>query len=82
MNELTAMSNANKQKMRETLRNVDPEKLAGAETLEDSISLAVAHNLESQISSGSSEDIDITVDKTVVMINVSDKFFLEAEVIE
>ena len=78
MNELTAMSNANKQKMRETLRNVDPEKLAGAETLEDSINLAVAHNLESQISSGTSEDVEITVDKTVVMINVSDKLLFRS----
>lgn len=78
MNELTALSNANKQKMRETLRNVDPEKLAGAETIEDSINLAVAHNLENQISSGSSEDIDITVDKTVVMINVSDKLLFRS----
>lgn len=78
MNELTAMSNANKRKMRETLRNVDPEKLAGAQTLEDSINLAVAHNLENQISSGTSEDIDITVDKTVVMINVSDKLLFRS----
>jgi chemotaxis protein MotB len=78
MNQLTAMSNANKRKMRETLRNVDPEKLAGAKTLEDSINLAVAHNLESQISSGSSDDVDITVDKTVVMINVSDKLLFRS----
>lgn len=78
MNELTAMSNANKQKMRETLRNVDAEKLAGAETLEDSINLAVAHNLESQISSGTSDDVEITVDKTVVMINVSDKLLFRS----
>lgn len=78
MNELTAMSNANKRKMRETLRNVDAEKLAGAETLEDSINLAVAHNLESQISSGTSEDVEITVDKTVVMINVSDKLLFRS----
>ncbi|MCC8358646.1 OmpA family protein [Salinimicrobium sediminilitoris] len=78
MNELTAMSNANKRKMRETLRKVDPAKLAEAETLEDSISLAVAYNLESEISSGSSEDVDITVDKTVVMINVSDKLLFRS----
>lgn len=78
MNDLTAMSNANKQKMRETLRNVDSEKLAGAETLEDSINLAVAYNLESQISSGPSEDVEITVDKTVVMINVSDKLLFRS----
>lgn len=78
MNDLTAMSRANKQKMRETLRKVDPAKLAAAETLEDSINLAVAYNLESQIGNGSSEDLDITVDKTVVMINVSDKLLFRS----
>lgn len=78
MNDLTAMSRANKQKMRETLEKVDPAKLAEAETLEDSINLAVAYNLKSQISDGSSEDVDITVDKTVVMINVSDKLLFRS----
>ena len=78
MNDLTAMSRANKEKMRETLRKVDAAELAEAETLEDSINLAVAYNLESQISSGSSEDVDITVDKTVVMINVSDKLLFKS----
>ncbi|MHA6280477.1 OmpA/MotB family protein [Salinimicrobium sp. CAU 1759] len=78
MNDLTAMSKANKQKMRATLQKVDPAKLAAAETLEDSINLAVAYNLESQISSGASEDVDITVDKTVVMINVSDKLLFRS----
>lgn len=78
MNDLTAMSKANKQKMRATLQKVDPAKLAAAETLEDSINLAVAYNLESQISSGAAEDVDITVDKTVVMINVSDKLLFRS----
>ncbi|WP_029033287.1 OmpA/MotB family protein [Salinimicrobium terrae] len=78
MNDLTVMSRANKQKMRETLTRIDPVLLAEAETLEDSINLAVAYNLESQISSGSSEDIDITVDETVVMINVSDKLLFNS----
>lgn len=78
LNELTAMSNANKRHMRETLRNVDPQKLAEAETLEDSINLAVSHNLENRISSGASEDVDITIDKTVVMINVSDKLLFKS----
>jgi chemotaxis protein MotB len=78
LNELTVMSTANKRQMRETLRNVDPAKLAEARTLEDSINLAVSHNLENTISSGSSEDIDITVDKTVVMINVSDKLLFRS----
>lgn len=78
LNELTVMSNENKRQMRETLRNVDPALLAEAQTLEDSINLAVSYNLENTISSGSSEDIDITVDKTVVMINVSDKLLFRS----
>ena len=78
LNELTVMSNENKRQMRETLRNVDPALLAEARTLEDSINLAVSHNLENTISTGTSEDIDITVDKTVVMINVSDKLLFRS----
>lgn len=78
LNELTALSEANKQQMRATLRRVDPAVLAQARTLEDSINLAVSYNLENEISSGPSEDIDITVDKTVVMINVSDKLLFKS----
>ncbi|HKL35617.1 MAG TPA: OmpA family protein [Salegentibacter sp.] len=74
MNDLTVMSNNNKQKMRATIAKMDPAKVAEAETLEDSINLAVSHNLKNNISEGADdEDIDITVDETVVMINVSDK---------
>jgi chemotaxis protein MotB len=74
MNDLTVMSNNNKAKMRATIAKMDQEKVAGAETLEDSINLAISHNLKSNISEGSDDkDIDITVDETVVMINVSDK---------
>ena len=74
MNDLTVMSNNNKAKMRATIAKMDPAKVAGAETLEDSINLAVSHNLKQSISEGADEDdVDISVDKTVVMINVSDK---------
>lgn len=79
MNDLTAMSTNNKRKMRETLKKVDPSELAEAKTLEDSINIAVAYNLKQSISEDSeSEDIDITVDKTVVMINVSDKLLFNS----
>ncbi len=79
MNDLTAMSTNNKRKMRETLRHVDPAELAEARTLEDSINLAVSHNLKQSITDDSdSDDIDITVDKTVVMINVSDKLLFRS----
>ena len=78
MNDITAMSNTNKEKMRETLRKVDPAALAEAKTLEDSINLAVSYNLEQEISDGASDDIEITVDKTVVMINVSDELLFRS----
>jgi len=78
MNDITAMSNTNKEKMRETLKKVDPAALAEAQTLEDSINLAVSYNLEQEISDGASDDIEITVDKTVVMINVSDELLFRS----
>ena len=79
MNDLTAMSTNNKRKMRETLKKVDQGQLAEAKTLEDSINLAVSYNLKQSISDDSeSDDIDITVDKTVVMINVSDKLLFNS----
>ncbi|SDS40484.1 OmpA/MotB family protein [Christiangramia echinicola] len=74
MNDLTVMSKNTKEKMRNTIAKMDPEKVKGAETLEDSINLVVSYNLKQNISDGADEDdIDISVDETVVMINVSDK---------
>lgn len=79
MNDLTVMSNNNKTKMRATLAKVDPSELANARTLEDSINLAVSYNLKKSISDDSeSDDVQITVDKTVVMINVSDKLLFRS----
>ena len=74
MNDLTVMSKNTKEKMRNTIAKMDPEKVQDAETLEDSINLVVSYNLKQNISEGADEDdIDISVDETVVMINVSDK---------
>jgi chemotaxis protein MotB len=74
MNDLTVMSKNTKEKMRSTIAKMDPEKVKGAKTLEDSINLAVSYNLKQNITEGADEDdIDISVDETVVMINVSDK---------
>lgn len=78
---VTALSNRSKAAMRETLKNVDPAKLAGARTLEDSLNLAVEHNLKKNLSAQSeaeSDDIDISIDKTVVMINISDKLLFQS----
>lgn len=79
MNDLTAMSNNTKAKMRATLAKVDPSELAKAKTLEDSINLAVSYNLKKSITDDSeSDDVQITIDKTVVMINVSDKLLFKS----
>jgi chemotaxis protein MotB len=71
----TPMSNSTRGKLNKTLSNVSADELSGAKNLEDSINVAISHNLKKSITDGSEEndDIQITVDKTVVMINVSDR---------
>ncbi|MBC9797527.1 OmpA/MotB family protein [Sinomicrobium weinanense] len=77
--DLAVMSNNTKEKMRATLAKVDPAELAKAETLEDSINLAISYNVKNSITDDSNdEDIDINVDKTVVMINISDKLLFRS----
>lgn len=69
------ISNSLKQRMRETLSKVDPAELANAKTLKDSMNIAVAYNLKKSINTSSlenSEDVNINIDKTVVMISVAD----------
>ena len=69
------ISNSMKEKMRATLTNVDPTQLSYAKTLKDSMNLAIAYNLKKNIDQSqleSSEDINIGIDKTVVMISVAD----------
>jgi len=69
------ISNDMKEKMRQTLQEVDPALLANAKTLKDSMNLAVSHNIKKNIDESqlnSSEDINIGIDKTVVMISVAD----------
>ena len=76
MVENTVISNSLKVKMRETLAKVDPSELANAKTLKDSMNVAIAHNLKKSINTSELEnddDINIDIDKTVVMISVSDK---------
>lgn len=70
------ISNDVREKMNETLKNVDPEALAGAKTLKDSMNLAVSYNLKKSMNTteiDEDEDIAINIDETVVMISISDK---------
>lgn len=70
------ISNDVREKMNETLKNVDAEALAGAKTLKDSMNLAVSYNLKKSMNTteiDEDEDIAINIDETVVMISISDK---------
>lgn len=70
------MSKNSRKKMIETLNKVDPAKLAEAKTLEDSVNLAIEYNIKQNITAnaeGNEDDVQIDIDKTVVMISVSDR---------
>jgi len=77
VDDVAVMSNNTKAKMRATLQNVDSEKLAKAKTLQDSMNLAVSYNLKKSISDEEG-DVDVNIDKTVVMINISDKMLFNS----
>lgn len=73
----TVMSNNTKAKLDATLAKVDPEELAKAKTMEDKVNLAISHNLKQSLSDEEG-DIDVFVDKTVVMINISDNLLFKS----
>ncbi len=79
VDDIVAVSNNSKEKMRETLAKVDPNKLQEAKTLKDSMNLAVSHNLKSSLDDSlkEDEDISINIDNTVVMISISDKMLFK-----
>lgn len=63
--------------MNATLAKVNPEKLAKAKTLKDSLNLALSYNIISHTLGEAellnSDELDIDIDETVVMISISDK---------
>ena len=70
------ISKETRQLMNKTLAKVDPSKLAGAKNLKDSLNLAISYNLKKSIGSSdleNSDDVNIDIEQTVVMISVSDK---------
>ena len=73
---VAVLSNRTREKMNRTLAKVDPTVLAKVKTLKDSLNLAISYNLKNKIHSddlGTSGDIDINIDQTVVMISIADK---------
>lgn len=77
VDDVAVMSNHTKDKMRATLKKVDAKKLAEAKTLQDSMNLAVSYTLKKSISD-EEDDVDVNIDKTVVMINISDKMLFNS----
>ena len=77
---IAAISESTKDKMRATLKNANQQELAGAKTLEDSMNLAISYNLKKNLDKNvtSDEDIQVDIDETVVMINVSDKLLFNS----
>lgn len=72
-----------KEKMRKALANVDPQELAQAKTLRDSMNLIVSYNLKKNLDSklvgeGEEDDIKIDINETVVMITISDKLLFNS----
>src|SRR5690606_15241077 len=75
------ISNDVRKQMEATLQHVDPSELAQAQTLKDSMNLAVGYNLrQSMDTSDMNEDEDIAIDinETVVMISISDKMLFNS----
>ena len=74
--DVAVISNDTKERMRETLKKVDPAELSQAKTLKDSMDLAVSYNLKKNIDTSTfdeTDDVAVSIDETVVMISISDK---------
>lgn len=78
------ISNDIKKQMITTLEKVDPSELANARTLEDSMNIALSHNLKRNLDRDvvtegmESDDISIDINETVVMISISDKLLFKS----
>ena len=81
--ENVVLSNKEKEQMKKTLANVDQQELAQAQTLQDSMNLIISYNLKKNldnnlVADGEEDDINIDIDDTVVMINISDKLLFNS----
>ncbi|MBI2259009.1 MAG: OmpA family protein [Flavobacteriia bacterium] len=82
--DLTVLTQAANDNIKETLSQLERKDkyitlLQAAKTKADSINLALAVNLKGVLKNGLEDgDVDIKVDKTVVMINISDKVLFKS----
>ncbi|MEO6038374.1 MAG: flagellar motor protein MotB, partial [Saprospiraceae bacterium] len=82
--DLTVLSQSANENIKETLAQLQKKDqyihlLQAAKTKADSINLALSVNLKGALKDGiEDKDVDIKVDKTVVMINLSDKMLFQS----
>lgn len=77
------ISENDKEQMKKALANVDPQELAQAKTLKDSMNLIISYNLKKNldntlIGEGQEDDIKIDINETVVMITISDELLFKS----
>ena len=80
--DLTVISKDMRESLKATLSNVPSEELANAKTLKDSMNLAISYKLKKSINDSSigenDQDINVDIDKTVVMISVADSLLFRS----
>lgn len=82
--ELTVLSQSANSNIKETLMQLEKKDkyiglLQAAKTKADSLNLALAVNLKSALKDGlDDKDIEVSIDKTVVLINLSDKMLFRS----
>ena len=77
----TVMSANMRANLEATLAQLPAEELEGANTLKDSMNIAIAHNLKKSITDSNMEnegDINVGIDQTVVMISVADSLLFRS----
>ncbi len=78
-NDITVMSKDMRDNLKTVLSKVSPDELAGAKTLKDSMNIAITYNLKKSINDQElDKDININIEKTVVMISVADSLLFKS----
>lgn len=77
--DLTVLPKDIRENLDKTLSKLTPEELAGAKNLKDSMNIAITYKLKKSISEDQlGQDIDVNIDKTVVMISVADSLLFRS----
>jgi len=77
--DLTVLPKDIRENLNNTLSKLSPEELAGAKTLKDSMNIAISYKLKKSIADDNlGQDIDVNIDKTVIMISVADSLLFRS----